>query len=345
LSNKFKIAVLPGDGIGPEVSSEAIKVIKAMGIDHELLFGDIGSVAYNETGTPIPENTKRICEEANSVLLGAIGHSYAPYGIPALVTEYLQIEKDAFVNLSPLKLYPGIYRESDPHSGSNIDIIVVRSNIEGFSIPHEGYLWKEEGKDLRVISHAGAKRVAEFAFNYSSKKRRKKITCIDAHNLLHGDKLFRNAFAKVAEEYPDIEADYLSVNVASMMLNMSPADFDVILTHDIFGNMMTWQVIGHIGGIGVASQANLGDNFSVFQPIGGAAWKIAGKRIANPIGSILAVKLMFERCEYLKEASMIEEAVKTVIKEGKVLTSDLGGSSRTDEVGDAVIAEINKLFP
>jgi len=340
LSGYYKIAVLPGDGIGPEVTAEAVKVLKSIGIDFKFTFGDVGSRAYNETGTPVPDETKKICEGADAVLLGAIGHSYAPYSIPELVTRYLRIEREAFAKLCHLKLYPGIFPMEEQKSTSDIDVVVVQSNMEGFVLQHEGDLWGDEGRDVRTITREGAKRVARFACDYTVKKGRKKITCIDAHNFLYGDKLFRSAFSEVVEEFPGIMNEYLSVNVASMMLAMNSWDFDVIMTHDVFGDILVWHIIGQIGGIGMAPQASIGDKFAVFQPVGGAAWQIAGKGIANPFGAILAGKLLLEWLGEEKGAELVDSAVKEVIEEGRILTPDLGGSHRTGEVGDAVTEKI-----
>jgi isocitrate/isopropylmalate dehydrogenase len=340
LSGYYNIAVLPGDGIGPEVTNEAIKVLRSTGLGFKFTFGDIGSRAYNDIGNPIPDETKRICEEADAVYLGAIGHSYAPYNIPELVTRFLRIEKEAYVNLCHLKSHPGIIPKNEEDSPRIIDIILVRSNLEGFVITHEGDLWGDIGRDVRIISRDGATKVARYALEHSKKMNRKKITCIDAHNLLYGDKLFRSAFSEVAEECPEVNKEYLSVNVASMMLAMKPENFDVIITHGIFGEILTWHIIGQIGGIGMAPQASIGNKFAVFQPVGGAAWQIAGKGIANPIGAILAGKLLLEWLGEEEKAKIVDYAVGKVIEEEKIRTPDLGGTNSTSEVGDSIIEKI-----
>ena len=142
MSEYYKIAVLPGDGIGPEVTAEAVKVLKSIGIDFKFTFGDVGSQAYNDTGTPVPDETKKICEGADAVLLGAVGHSYAPYKIPELVTRYLRLEREAFSKLCHLKLYPGIFPMEEQKSTADIDVVVVQSNMEGFVLqPEGGDLW------------------------------------------------------------------------------------------------------------------------------------------------------------------------------------------------------------
>ena len=340
MEKNHKIAVLPGDGIGPEVTSEAVKVLRAVCADLEFLFADVGSQAYNDTGNPVPRETREICDESEAVLLGAIGHSYAPYGIPGEVPIYLRIEKSAYANVCPLKLYEGVYPAGDHKGESGVDIVVVKDNLEGFALVHEGSLWEGRGVDTRVITAEGARRIARFACEYALDNGRSKIACIDAHNLLYGDKLFRSAFDEVSEDYPSIEKEFISINVASMMLAGKYDKFDVILTHDIYGDILSWHIIGEIGGIGLAPSANIGDDTAVFQPMGGAAWKIAGRGVANPIGSILSAKMMLDWLGKKDEARAIESGVSGVLKEGKTRTPDLGGTSSTAEVGDAVVSQI-----
>jgi 3-isopropylmalate dehydrogenase len=342
MARKYKIAILPGDGIGPEVTSEAVKVLTALCYDLEFLFADVGSKAYNETGNPVPLETREICDEADAVLLGAIGHSYAPYGIPGEVPIYLRIEKSAYANVCPLKLYDGVYPAGDPRANSDIDIVVVKDNLGGFALVHEGSLWEGRAIDKRVITVEGARRIAEFACRYALDNGRGKITCIDAHNLLYGDKLFRSAFKGVSENYPSIQDEFISINVASMMLAGDFQQFDVILTHDIYGDILSWHIIGEIGGIGLAPSANIGDDFAVFQPMGGAAWKISGRGVANPIGSILSAKMMLDWIGKKDEARSVEEGVSRVLLEGRIRTPDLGGNSNTKEVGDAIVTQINQ---
>ena len=341
MAKRHKIAVLPGDGIGPEVTSEAEKVLRAVCVDLEFLFADVGSQAYNETGNPVPRETRDICDESEAVLLGAIGHSYAPYGIPGEVPIYLRIEKSAYANVCPLKQYEGVYPANNQVE-KNVDIVVVKDNLEGFALVHEGSLWEGRGVDTRVITAEGARRIARFACEYAVDNCRRKITCIDAHNLLYGDKLFRSAFDDVSEDYPSIEKEFISINVASMMLAGKYDKFDVILTHDIYGDILSWHIIGAIGGIGLAPSANIGDDTAVFQPMGGAAWKIAGRGVANPIGSILSAKMMLDWLGKKDEARMIEFGVSRVLKEGKTRTPDLGGISSTAEVGDAIVSQIQE---
>jgi isocitrate/isopropylmalate dehydrogenase len=331
----FKIAVMPGDGVGPEVIKEAVKVLRATGLNLEFLHCNVGGKAYIETGAPLPQEAKEHCEAADAVLFGAVGHDYAPYGIPRQVLIYLRIEKNAFANVRPIKLYPGVVTPGGC-SWEGIDVHIVRDNSEGFALEHEGYLWDNKGVDKRVITQLGAQRIALFAFSYAVKNRRKKITCIDQSHWLHSDKLFRKAFEGVAENYPNIEKEYLNVDVSAMMVARDPERFDVIVTPDLYGDILSGIVIGQTGGVGIAPSACIGESFAFFEPVHGTAWDIAGKDVANPIASILSAKLMLEWLGRTDEAKLIDTAVSVVLLEGKVRTPDLGGNSGTIEMGDAI---------
>ncbi|MFB0557499.1 MAG: isocitrate/isopropylmalate dehydrogenase family protein [Candidatus Bathyarchaeia archaeon] len=338
LVRMYKIAVLPGDGVGPEVTSEAIKVLNATGLGLEFIECDVGGKAYIETGNPLPQEAIDACDEADAVLFGAVGHDYAPYGIPRKVLIYLRMEKNAYANVRPLKLYSGVFPEGDERSKREIDVVIVRDNAEGFALEHEGSLWEDKGVDKRVITHFGAHRIAMFAFNYAMRKRRGRVTCVDQSNWLYSDKLFRSAFERVAERQAGIESECMSVDVAAMTQAVDPTYFDVIVTPDFYGDILSGIVIGQIGGVGLAPSACIGDNFAFFEPIHGTAWDIAGKGVANPIASILSSKLMLEWLGRTDEAQAIESSVVSVLTEGKVRTPDMGGSSSTSEVGDAVAA-------
>jgi len=333
---KETIAVLPGDGIGPEVIAEAVKVLEALDLGFEFIQCEVGSKAYNDVGTPLPPEVMDICESAKAVLFGAAGHSYAPYGIPRQVSIYLRIDRDAYANIRPLKLFPGIFGEDDPRN-KLIDVTIIRDVTEGFAVEHEGDVWGDRGRDIREITLQGAMRISDYAFKYAERENRKRVTCIDCHNLLFSDKLFRTGFNKVAENYPNIETTYLSVDVASMKLTQTPEKFDVIVTPDIYGDILAGNVIGQLGGVGLAPSACIGDNFAYFEPIGGPAWDIAGKNVANPLGAILASKLMLEWMDMNDHAARIDTAVRALLEEGEVRTPDLGGTHNTSQVGDAVV--------
>jgi isocitrate/isopropylmalate dehydrogenase len=193
-----------------------------------------------------------------------------------------------------------------------------------------------------VITHYGAQRIAMFALKYAVKLHRKKITCIDQSNWMYSDKLFRSAFDRLASMEKGIEFEGVNVDVAAMMQVCNPKRFDVILTPDLYGDIISGVIIGQIGGVGMAPSACIGEDFAFFEPVHGTAWDIAGKNIANPIASILSGKLMMEWLGFQNEADSIEYAVRKVLIEGKVRTADLGGKSKTSEVGDAIASYIEQ---
>ena len=338
-----KIAVLPGDGIGPEVTREAVKVLEATGLEFEFIECLVGGAAYIENGDPLPQEARDVIEESSTVLFGAVGHDYAPYGVPRKVLAYLRVEKDAYANIRPLRLYPGISGPSQAHG--DVDVVIIRDNSEGTALEHEGYLWEDKGLDKRVITSFGARRISSFAFDYASRKGRKRVTCVDLSGWLYGDQLFRRSFLTVAKLMQRVESDCVSVDIAAMMQASDPKAFDLIVTPDMYGDILSGIVIGQIGGVGMAPSACIGDDFAFFEPVHGTAWDIAGRGVANPIASILSAKLMLEWLGYAGQAGVVEDAVCHVLSEGKIRTADIGGSSTTSEVGDAVAAYVSDGVP
>lgn len=333
---RTKIAVLPGDGIGPEVTEEAVKVLKATGINFEFIECSVGGTAYLKNGDPLPPEAREACDEADAVLLGAVGHDYAPYGVPRKVLIYLRLEKNAYVNVRPLKFFPGVPSMRGDPPNTEVDLVIIRDNSEGMTLEHEGYLVDESGLDKRVITFSGAQRISAFALNYAMKHERKKVTCVDKSTWLYSDKIFRSAFERVAGRQKEVETEYMTVDMAAMIQVQRPGHFDVIVTPDIYGDILSGIAIAQVGGVGLAPSACIGDDFAYFEPIHGTAWDIAGNGVADPIASILSAKLMLEWLKREDEAHRIEAAVRHVLQEGKVLTPDLGGSSSTSEVGDAI---------
>jgi isocitrate/isopropylmalate dehydrogenase len=338
----YKIAVWPGDGIGPEVTREAVKVLEATDLSFEFIEGTVGARAYIEHGDPLPEEEREICDEVDALLLGAVGQHYAPYGVPRKVMTYLRVEKNAYANVRPLKLYAGV--EPGPYRPEFAapDVVVVRDNSEGFALRHEGYQWDDRGMDERVITRFGAQRIAQFAFGYAVRERRRKISCINQSHWLYSDRIFRKGFESVASSYPTIENEYVGIDVAAMMQVMNPDSFDVVVAPDIHGDILSGVVIGQIGGVGMAPSACIGDDFAFFEPVHGTALDIAGKGIANPLASILSAKLMLDWLGESEEALRVESAVVSMLAAGDVRTPDLEGSSSTVEVGDALVTELGK---
>ena len=252
---------------------------------------------------------------------------------------YLRVEKDAYANLRPLKSY----KVPSNTQCKDLDVVICRDNSEGFSLQHTGKLEENMGTDRRTITNYGAKRIAKFAFEYAVSKNRRKITCVDQSNWLYNDKQFRKAFNEVSDQYPNIARETLSVDVAAMMLARIPEKFDVIVTPDLYGDILSGVAISHLGSVGMAPSACIGEKFAYFEPVNGTSWDITGKNEANPIASILSGKLMLEWLGYEEEAWIIDAAVSEVISEKKIRTPDIGGSSSTSELGDAIALKVLEM--
>jgi isocitrate/isopropylmalate dehydrogenase len=340
LTKHYKIAVLPGDGIGPEVTNEAVKVLESTDLNFEFIEAKVGGKAYVEEGDPLPTEAKHACDEADAVIFGAVEHHYAPYGVPRKVMIFLRMEKDAYANVRPLKQYPGVFPPQSSPSWNDIDMVIIRDNAEGFALKHEGELWDDMGVDKRVITKLRAQQINMFAYDYAVDHDRNKITCIDKSTWLFADRVFRSSFERVSELFPDIEREHLNIDLASMLQVQDPGRFDIVVTPDIYGDILSGIVIGQIGGLGMAPSACIGKKFGFFEPIHGTAFDIAGEDVANPIASILSAKLMLEWLGEVDEATRIENAVCKVLEEGKVRTPDIGGCSSTVEVGDTIASHV-----
>lgn len=344
MSKNYKIAVLPGDGIGSEVTHEAVKVLQATNLNFEFIERNVGGKAYLEYGEPLSPEAKHACDEADAVLFGAVEHHYAPYGIPRKVLIFLRMEKDSYANVRPLKSYPGVHLPHFAPTWKDIDVVIIRDNAEGFALKHDGHIWGDMGVDKRVITQLRSQQINMFAYNYTINHSRKKITCVDKSTWLYADRVFRDSFEKVAQAFPDVEREHMNVDIATLTQTVDPHAFDVIVTPDIYGDMLSGIVIGQIGGIGMAPSACIGDRFAFFEPVHGTALDIAGKNIANPIASILSAKLMLEWLGEDEIAAIIDKAVGFVLKRGKAKTPDLGGSAKTSDVGDAIAEQVSRII-
>ncbi|MCW4041706.1 MAG: isocitrate/isopropylmalate family dehydrogenase [Candidatus Bathyarchaeota archaeon] len=330
---------MPGDGIGPEVTVETVKVLKATGANLKLFnVSSIGEAYTDSTEGFLTDSSLYKCE---AILIGAIGRDgELRDALSRNVISHFYREKQVYANVRPFKSIrgtPGVKRNS---STNEVDVIIIRDSSEGFSRNHRGYSRGTYGVDKRIISDFGAKRIAKFSFEYAVKNKRSHITCVDQSNWLHSDKIFRKSFIEVSKRYPSVTCDCLHVDVAAMMVSRSPEEFDVFVTPNMYGDILSGIVIGQIGGIGLAPSAYIGDNFAVFEPVHGMAWDIVGKGEANPIASIRSARLMLEWFGMHREAWLIGTSVSEVLTEGEVLTRDLGGSSSTEDVGSAIAEKI-----
>ena len=357
---KLNILVLPGDGIGPEIMTEAVKVLKvvteAYGHELNLTEGLIGGVSLDATGEPITEATLKAANAAGAVLMGAVGTPKYDTAPPAKRPEkgLLGIRKamGVFANLRPVKAYPALYPASPLKENriAGTDMLILRELTGGlyFGTPRgvEGEGKQRHGVNTMSYSYAEIERITRMAFELAM-KRRKKVTSVDKANVLDTSQLWRSVVVEIAAEYPEVELDHLYVDNAAMQLILRPSAFDVILTENLFGDIISDEAAVIGGSIGLLPSGSLGAPRAdgtlpgLYEPIHGSAPDIAGKGIANPLGTIGSVAIMLDWSFGLKEeAKAIQDAIDWVIQEGPTTPDLLGGKGTTKTVGDAVAARV-----
>jgi 3-isopropylmalate dehydrogenase len=321
----YKIAVIPGDGIGKEVMEATLHVLEALNVKFDYQFADAGDEYMKKTGVALPQETVDIVKKSQACLFGAAGESAAD------VIVRMRQELDLYVNLRPVKSYPGT-----KSLFGNLDFVIVRENTEGLYIGREKYT--EDGATaLRVITRKASERICKFAFEYAKKTGRNKVTAVHKANVLKKtDGLFKDTFYKVAESYPEMELDDRYVDATAMFFITKPEMFDVIVTTNLFGDILSDEGAGLVGGLGLIPSANIGKNQGLFEPVHGSAPRHAGKGTANPSAMILSAVLMLDYLEENYEASRLENALVKVLAEGKLVTPDLGGKSSTMEMAEEV---------
>lgn len=351
---KKTIAVIAGDGIGPEIVGEAVKVLKAVAakFGHDFTFNEklVGGAAYDAYGDCLPEDTLNACTSADAILLGAVGgpkwDSLPGPKRPekrALLT--LRKELGLFANLRPAKVWEPL-KDSSPLKpsivGEGLDLLVVRELTGGVYFGE--HTRAEDGLsalDKMPYSVAEIDRIARVAFE-SARKRRNHVTCVDKANVLETSRLWREVVQRIHDaDYADVELDFMYVDNAAMQLVRAPSRFDVILTENMFGDILSDEASQITGSIGMLPSASLrGDGFGMYEPIHGSAPDIAGKGIANPLATILSAAMLLRHTFGLSaEAETIEKAVGEVLDSG-IRTADLGGNVSCSEMGAAVLARI-----
>ena len=314
----YKIAVIPGDGIGKEVMEATLHILEVLDVDFNYKFADAGDEYAEKTGVALPQETIDVVKDSQACLFGAAGESAAD------VIVRLRQELDLYVNLRPVKSYPGTNSIFN-----NLDFVIVRENTEGLYIGLEEYT--EDGATaLRVVTKNASERICKFAFEYAKKTNRKKVTAVHKANVLKKtDGIFKEIFYKVAQDYPDMELDDRYVDATAMFLITKPQMFDVIVTTNLFGDILSDEGAGLVGGLGLIPSANIGEKQGLFEPVHGSAPRHAGKGTANPSAMILSAVMMLDYLEEHEEARKLENALIKVLSEGEVVTKDLNGESST----------------
>jgi len=326
----YKVLVIPGDGIGPEVVDAALEVVNAaarrFGVDLEIKTAEAGDVALRKYGAAMPPETLKLADAADVIFKGPIGESAYD------VTSLIRMRYTLYANIRPVKNLPGVPAIKE------IDCVFVRENVEDVYVGAE-YKVGDVAIALKVITGQGTRRVARVARRYAEMRRRK-VTVVHKANVLRVvDGFFRDV---ALEELRGLEVDQMYVDAAAMELVRNPARFDVVLTTNQYGDILTDLAAQVAGGIGLAPSGNIGDSKAMFEPVHGAAFDIAGKGIANPIATILSAAMMFEWIGRTDAAMAIRRAVEKGI-ENNIKTPDIGGKSTTSEVGRYIATIIEKL--
>ena len=305
--NSYEIAVIPGDGIGKEVMDATINVLNELNVDFKYIFASAGDDCEKECGEALPEETINIVKNSDACLFGAAGETAAD------VIVRLRQEMKLFANLRPVKSYPNTNALFD-----DLDFIIVRENTEGMYISNEERYTEEGAIARRIITKEAEERI------------------IKANVLKKTDGLFIELFNEIATKYPNIQSEDFYVDATAMYLITNPQHFEVIVTTNLFGDILSDEGAGLVGGLGLIPSANIGEDNGLFEPVHGSAPDIAGKNIANPVAMLLSAVMMLRYLGENDEADKLDSAILKVLDEGKYLTKDLGGSSSTSEMADAV---------
>ena len=333
----IKIARIDGDGIGKEVTEAGVAVLESLDLNFDFIEAEAGRECFDKNGTTIPEETIKIARNAKATIFGAI--TSTPGQKSPIIT--LRQELDTYANLRPIKSFKGIKCLFD-----DLDFLIVRENTEGLYSGNETIDEKEEkAVAQRVITRKASERISRLAFEQAIKLKKESVTCVHKANVLKKtDGVFKESFLKVAKDYPNIKTNDYYVDATAMYLLTKPQEFDVIVTSNLFGDILSDASAGLVGGLGLAPSGNIGDEHGLFEPVHGSAPDIAGRNISNPIAMILSVSMMLE---YLNEdywAEKVRIACENVLEKGKVKTPDLGGTDETMDVANEVIREIKDLI-
>jgi len=330
------VTLIKGDGIGPSIMDEAVKVIDASGAKIQWEEAHAGLGAHEKFGTPLPEETMASFDKTRVAFKGPlttiVGTGFRSINV-ALRQKY-----ELYANVRPAKSWPGVKTRYD-----NVDIVIVRENTEGLYAGLEHYLTpkKDIAESLAVVTRAGSERIIDYAFKYARENNRKKVTvCHKANILKYTQGLFLDVARETAARYPDIQFDEKIIDAACMHMVMNPQQFDVVVCTNMFGDILSDLTAGLVGGLGLIPGANIGNDAALFEAVHGSAPDIAGKNLANPTAVIMAGAMMLSHLGEQEAADRVIKAVEKVVNEGKFVTPDLNPHSKagTIEMGNAIVA-------
>jgi len=327
-----RIAVLPGDGIGPEITEAVLGILRETGFEAEWIFLEAGLPAIERYGDAMPQQTIDAVREIGIALKGPTTTPSSGGHVSANVR--LRKALDLFANVRPAKTLPGV---KGPFEGKDIDIIIVRENTEDLYSGIEFQPHPDMAQAIKVITRPGCHRLCEYTFDMARKQGRKRVTAVHKANIMKlTDGMFLEEFEKVAAQYPDIKPDTIIVDNCCMQLVTRPEQFDILVTENLYGDIVSDLCAGLVGGLGLAPGANIGKDCAVFEAVHGSAPDIAGKGFANPTALLLSAVMMLHYLGDHDRAERISKAVLEVCAEGKMTTADLGGTASTVQYANEV---------
>ena len=340
------IALLPGDGIGPEVLEESVNVLKSLEANSDDLVFDfrnisVGAGEFLRSGNPLPPTALKAVKQCDAILLGAMGLPDVrwPNGTEMAPQIDIREQLDLYQGIRPIKLYMESLSPLKGYQPGSIDLVLYRENTEGLfwdrKIAHDTDA--DEVTNTMRISRHGTERIVRAAFEEAQRRKKHKICLVDKANVLPAMALFREVFDAIAEEYPNIETERVYVDAAALYLVQQPERFDVIVTENMFGDILSDLAAGIIGGMGMAPSADIGQDYAVFQPAHGSAPDIAGQNAANPLAMILSAAMMLDWLDLSAYGNSVRHAVEKTLQDPANRTRDIGGSMSCTEMGDAVI--------
>ena len=331
-----KITVIPGDGIGPDIIKSAIQILDKVGCDFEYEYADAGLIALEKHGELLPESTLAAIENNGVTLKGPLTTPVGGGFTSINVT--LRKHFGLYANIRPVNSFKGTKARYE-----NVDIITIRENTEGM-YSGLGQTTKEDGSEAEAMSRVtriGCERIVRFAYELARREGRKKVTVVHKANILKSTSgLFLSVAREIGKEYDDIESDEMIVDATCMKLVMDPSQFDVIVTTNLFGDIISDLCAGLVGGLGMAPGANIGEKCAIFEAVHGSAPDIAGQNLANPCSVILASIQMLEHLEMQDKAEKIRNALRDVIESGDRTTRDLGGTHGTTDFTQAILERL-----
>ncbi len=332
------VTLIKGDGIGPAIMAAAVKIIDASGVDINWQEADAGMAAFEKHGTALPEETLQSIAETRVAFKGPLTTASGK-GFRSINVELRQ-KYDLFANVRPAKTWQGVDTRFD-----NVDMVIIRENTEGLYSGLEHYLTnkKDIAESLAVVTRPGSERIIDYAFQYARRHGRRKVTiCHKANILKYTQGLFLDVGREVAKKYPDMEFDEKIIDATCMHMVMDPSQFDVVVTTNMFGDILSDLAAGLVGGLGLIPGANIGADAALFEAVHGSAPDITGRNIANPTAVIMAGVMMLDYLGEQQAAERIKKAAEQVIAEGRIVTPDLNLAAQagTQEMAEAIIAAI-----